>query len=246
MRSSPRSRRATSTTRSSRRSPGTLRRQSCSTPAAASGSTSSSTPRSPTSASSSGMATRRSIWVPRRSTAEPRPFSSVTPARLLASCSSATDPSSKRRRRRTGTNNRAAVRAFLEEGAIVSKASINGLRSVEFGVADMERSIAFYENVWALSLVQRDGDAAYFRASGPEHHVVVLRPRTVPGLLRANFAAPDRAAVDELFEQISKAGGKPVAQPGAVDEPGGGYGFTFDDAEGRELRVLCGVEQHKD
>jgi catechol 2,3-dioxygenase-like lactoylglutathione lyase family enzyme len=128
----------------------------------------------------------------------------------------------------------------------VSKASINGLRGVEFGVADMERSIAFYENVWALSLVQRDGDAAYFRASGPEHHVVVLRPRTVPGLLRANFAAPDRAAVDELFEQISKAGGKPVAQPGAVDEPGGGYGFTFDDAEGRELRVLCGVEQHKD
>lgn len=128
----------------------------------------------------------------------------------------------------------------------MSQATVTGLRSVEFGVADLERSIKFYEDVWALSLVQRDGEAVYFRASGPEHHVVVLRPRAVPGLVRANFAAPDRAAVDALFERVSKAGGKPVAQPRAIDEPGGGYGFAFNDAEGREFRVLADVEAHRD
>ncbi len=128
----------------------------------------------------------------------------------------------------------------------MAQAGITALRSVEFGVADMERSIKFYEAVWELSLLERDGEAVYFRASGPEHHVVVLRPRAVPGLIRANFAAPDRAAVDALFERISKAGGKPAAQPRALDEPGGGYGFSFNDAEGRELRVLADVEQHRD
>src|SRR5579862_9611608 len=100
----------------------------------------------------------------------------------------------------------------------MAHAAITALRSVEFGVADMERSIKFYEDVWALSLVERAGDAVYFRAGGPEHHVVVLRPRSVPGLVRANFAAPDRSAVDALFERISKAGGKNIAQPGAIDE----------------------------
>jgi len=128
----------------------------------------------------------------------------------------------------------------------VAQASITALRSVEFGVADMNRSIKFYEDVWELSLLKRDGEAVYFRASGPEHHVVVLRPRAVPGLIRANFAAPDRAAVDALFERVSKASGKPPAQPRALDEPGGGYGFSLNDAEGRELRVLADVEQHRD
>ncbi len=124
--------------------------------------------------------------------------------------------------------------------------SITALRSVEFGVADMERSIAFYEATWALVPLGRYDHAVYLRASGPEHHVVVLRPSDVPRLIRANFAAPDRTAVDALYERIAKAGGKPLAQPALVDEPGGGYGFSFLDAEGREFRVLSDVEQHSD
>ncbi len=128
----------------------------------------------------------------------------------------------------------------------MSQATVTALRSVEFGVADLERSIAFYEDVWGLSLVHREAAAAYFRASGAEHHVVVLRPHADPGLLRANFAAADRAAVDALYERVSRAGGKPLAQPAAVDEPGGGYGFAFTDPEGRDLRILAGVEQHRD
>jgi catechol 2,3-dioxygenase-like lactoylglutathione lyase family enzyme len=125
-------------------------------------------------------------------------------------------------------------------------ASVTGLRSVEFGVANMERSLAFYEDVWQLAPLERDGDAHYFRATGPEHHVVVLRPRDVPGLIRANFAAADRAAVDGLHDRIVKAGGKPLSEPRAIDEPGGGYGFTLRDLEGRELRVLCEVATHRD
>src|SRR5215469_10066325 len=129
---------------------------------------------------------------------------------------------------------------------VMAQAEITELRSAEFGVADIERSIKFYEDVWALSLLERAGEAVYFRASGPEHHVVVLRPRPVPGLVRANFAVSDRAAVDALFERVSKAGGKTATQPRAIDEPGAGYGFAFGDAEGRELRVLADVIQHRD
>lgn len=128
----------------------------------------------------------------------------------------------------------------------MAQAAVTRLQSVEFGVADIDRSTAFYEDVWALSPLERSGDAVYFRASGPDHHVVVLRPRSQPGLIRANLGAPDRATVDALFERVARAGGKPAAQPGALDEPGGGYGFTFHDIEGREFGIACDVASHRD
>lgn len=128
----------------------------------------------------------------------------------------------------------------------MSQASVTAVRSVEFGVADLDTSRAFYEDVWGLVPVDRDGSAHYLRASGPEHHAVVLRRAPEPGLLRATFAAADRAAIDALYERVIAAGGKPFAPPGAVDAPGGGYGFSFTDPEGRELAVVADVARHGD
>lgn len=128
----------------------------------------------------------------------------------------------------------------------MAASSVIALHSVEFGVADVERSSAFYEDVWELEPVERDGRARYFRATGPYHHVVVLHPASEPRLVRANFLAPDRAAVDALHDRIVTAGGKPSHAPRVIDEPGGGYGFAFADREGRELRVLSDVATHAD
>lgn len=123
-------------------------------------------------------------------------------------------------------------------------AKVTAVRSVEFGVADVDQSVKFYEDAWGLSVVKRNG-SAYLRATGPEHHVVVLHKTDQPGLVRANLAA-ERGSVDELYESVQRAGARPLGKPGPLDEPGGGYGFTFIDPEGRELRIVADVAQHRE
>jgi len=125
-------------------------------------------------------------------------------------------------------------------------ASVTAFRSVTLGVLDVDDSARFYEDVWYLTPVARAGGAAYFRASGDEHHTVVLRRADEPGLLRADFAAADRAAVDALYEQVARSGGRPLGAPALLDEPGDGYGFSFVDPEGRTIAVTADVQRHRD
>lgn len=120
---------------------------------------------------------------------------------------------------------------------------IVAVRSVEFGTADLEQSVSFYENFWGLVPVGRERGAVYLRGGGPEHHVLVLRAAPQAGLLRVGLAAADRAAVDALPARISAAGGSVLDAPSLRLAPGGGYGFTFTDPEGREFDVRCDVER---
>ena len=72
-------------------------------------------------------------------------------------------------------------------------ASVTGVRSVEFGVANLDESVRFYEDAWGLSIVERNG-SAYLRTTGPEHHAVVLHV----GKVVANDTASTVAADDNL------------------------------------------------
>jgi len=59
----------------------------------------------------------------------------------------------------------------------MSSARITGLRSVELGVRDLEKSADFYRKVWGLEDVVAEGDTIHLRGTGTEHHVVTLRQR---------------------------------------------------------------------
>ncbi len=123
---------------------------------------------------------------------------------------------------------------------------IVAVRSVEFSTADLEGSVSFYERAWGLALVARVPGAAYLRAGGPAHHVLVLRAAATAALARVGLTARDRAAVDALPARITAAGGTLLGEPQARTEPGGGYGFAFTDPEGREFEVLSDVALHAD
>ncbi len=123
---------------------------------------------------------------------------------------------------------------------------VTAVRSLEIGISDLAQSKAFYRDVWGLAVVHEDSESCYLRATGPEHHAIVLRQRPSRGLIAVNFAAADRAAVDALYRQVQAAGGSPLGAPGPFGGPGGGYGFAFRDVEGRELRVLSDVARHAD
>jgi catechol 2,3-dioxygenase-like lactoylglutathione lyase family enzyme len=123
-------------------------------------------------------------------------------------------------------------------------AAVTAVRSVEFGVRDLDASNAFYQDTWLLEQVARTANAVYLRAAGANHHVLAIHADRPLGSIRINLAAADRASVDALHDALTA---EPVTighAPRDFDEPGGGYGFAFDDREGREFRIVAGVPDH--
>jgi catechol 2,3-dioxygenase-like lactoylglutathione lyase family enzyme len=128
----------------------------------------------------------------------------------------------------------------------MTSSSVNALCAVEIGVPDLEATIGFYEQVWGLSIVERSSASCYLRATGADYYVLALHRRDAPDFVRVRLGAQDRRAVDGLFERVAKAGGAPISAPGAVEAPGGGYGFAFRDPEGREVQISCDAQRHAD
>ena len=110
---------------------------------------------------------------------------------------------------------------------------------------DVAAGARFYTEVWRLAAVAERGGSVYLRGSGAHHHILALHPRPQPALLRLDLAAADRAAVDALHQRVVRMG-VAATLPAAVDEPGGGYAFSFADPEGRMLRVIAGEQRHAD
>lgn len=125
-------------------------------------------------------------------------------------------------------------------------AAVTGMRSVEMEVADVERAAAFYTRTWLLTPVERRGESVYLRGTRGFHHILALHPSKGPvSFRRMVFDAKDKKSVDQLRAQVIEQGCKPGAAA-KLDWPGGGYGFSFKDPEGRNIAVVCEVADHKD
>jgi catechol 2,3-dioxygenase len=111
---------------------------------------------------------------------------------------------------------------------------------------DVAAGARFFTEVWRLERVAERAGSVYLRGSGGHHHILALHPRPQPALLCLSLAAADRAAVDALHRRVARIGVAAVQAPAAVDEPGGGYAFSFADPEGRVLRVIAGDQRHAD
>ena len=126
----------------------------------------------------------------------------------------------------------------------MTQAAVDGVRSIDLGVSDLRSSARFYATIWGLSPVTEAADAVYFRGTGPYHHILALHARPKPALLCLDLTAPDRTAVDALHAAARAAGVREAEAPGDIAAPGGGYGFSFKDPEGRVLRVVTGDARH--
>ena len=119
-----------------------------------------------------------------------------------------------------------------------------GIRSVELGVADLQKCVDFYERVWGLLLVERTSEAACLRGQGTLHHILELRMTGTPGIRRIVFDVPDAAALHELHGRL-KRGVHPVSErPRQLGLAGSGLGFDARDPEGRNLSFACEVADH--
>jgi catechol 2,3-dioxygenase len=121
---------------------------------------------------------------------------------------------------------------------------VRGVRRVELELCDVERAAAFFTGVWNLSEVTRQDGAVYFRGTGAYHSILVIHPaqgRTA--VRRIVFDARDRAIVDAFHDRL-KGKAAAVQAPHDLGAPGGGYGFGFADAEGRNYAIVCNIADH--
>jgi catechol-2,3-dioxygenase len=123
---------------------------------------------------------------------------------------------------------------------------IQGVRCVDVCVADDEGAASFYGGIWGLKEVARQSGAHFFRGTHQYHHIFTLYKRDRSSLRRIIFDAPDQNGVNQLHARLTSMRVSELEKPRQVSRPGGGYGFGFKDPEGRNLAVLCGVEDHRD
>ena len=130
---------------------------------------------------------------------------------------------------------------------MASKMGITGVRSVDFGVPDLEAAVKFYEEVWGLTAVAKEADRAFLRGTGPDFYIVALHRTPESKLLRVDLSIESRAKADALHASLKKAGVTALGAPGPIAEPGGGYGFSFrDPVENRVFRVVAEAKTHAD
>ncbi len=113
------------------------------------------------------------------------------------------------------------------------------LRSVDLVVPDLAAARRFYTEIWGLAEVAGPGPEVVLRATGADHHVVVLHEGQ-PALHSITFRAASQAAVEQAAQAVTEAGGRLLAPPGPADWPGGGFGVALVDPQGRTLRLVHG------
>jgi len=95
---------------------------------------------------------------------------------------------------------------------------------VHLKVADIDRSLAFYQGVLGFELTQRFGSSAAFLSAGGYHHHIGLNtwdskggrppPHGTTGLFHAAILYPDRASLGDALRRLDRAG---IALDGAAD-----------------------------
>jgi catechol-2,3-dioxygenase len=120
--------------------------------------------------------------------------------------------------------------------------AVTEIRHVAYGVTDFESERAFYRDKWGLREVKADDQSAYFAAAGSdEPYVVRLRKSAVKRVDVISLAAPDRAAVDQLFTQVQAAKCRIIFAPRELETFGEGYGFRFFSPDGLSFEVSSDV-----
>src|SRR5262249_31137174 len=123
-------------------------------------------------------------------------------------------------------------------------ARVIGLRSVELGVPDLEKSAEVYRNVWGLEDVVSTSDTIHMRGTGTEHHVLTLRQRPKAAFLGVHFAAANHAAVNQLHAQAQAYGASVDGSPAALSRSeGGGYGFSMRSPQGQPIFLPSRVQR---
>ena len=119
----------------------------------------------------------------------------------------------------------------------MSDPRINGLRSIELGVHDLQKSAEFYRKVWALEDVAAEGDTIHLRGTGRDHHVrdaarAAAGRRCSACISRLPTAPPSMRCTPRPRRWAPRSAG---AAARCQASAGGGYGFRVSTPEGHPI-----------
>jgi catechol 2,3-dioxygenase-like lactoylglutathione lyase family enzyme len=120
------------------------------------------------------------------------------------------------------------------------------IRSVEFGVPDIDRAEGFYTHLWGLRVAARRDGLVYLRATGRDHHVLALRPHPSAEILSISFRVRDKETLDHIAHAVTGANGRLITPVAPNAEPDGGVVMKATTSEGFVLRFHFGDVQHDD
>lgn len=119
---------------------------------------------------------------------------------------------------------------------------ITHLRHVDLAVPEHDKQLKFFTGAWGLIAEHGEKGLTFLAAEGsPERYVVRLRQAPDKRIDLIAFGAASPADVDVLAGRLASAGVQLVSEPGAMQTPGGGYGFRFFDNEGRTVEISADV-----
>ncbi|MFC9977285.1 VOC family protein [Spirillospora sp. NPDC127200] len=123
-------------------------------------------------------------------------------------------------------------------------ARLRTLRSVALRTPEAKRAAEFYRHVWGLDTVEDDqgGAVSWLRGTGQEHHILEVREADRNALGKIAFSVGSPREVDDAARRLTALGIALVAEPGRLDQAGGGYGLRFADPENRLIELSAEVE----
>lgn len=104
-----------------------------------------------------------------------------------------------------------------------------------FDTPDLEGQIDHYNKVMGLTLVERDGDAAYLSTSS-DHHTVVLRKGSEAKCGAIGFQLAPETDLGDYLKQIESHGIK--AERVSDPQPNIAEAVVFEDAKGTRMEVF--------
>lgn len=123
--------------------------------------------------------------------------------------------------------------------------NVTHLRSVAIATPDPDGLAEFYDEVWGLAVVARHSGTTYLRGAGDEHHILSIAPGQRAQVVGYTLGLPDASSVDAAASLLRNEAGALVDPPAPLDAPGGGYGMTVTDPDGRLVGLSAGVEAHR-
>lgn len=119
---------------------------------------------------------------------------------------------------------------------------VSRLAHVGLQAKNVSTQAEFYNDRWGLEQVDAFGREMFFRADGPDHHVLTLTEADSAGLHHVALQVSSPDEIDRAHEELLARGVEIVTPPTADLEPGVQRALRLRDPDGFVVELVAGVE----
>ena len=119
---------------------------------------------------------------------------------------------------------------------------VTRLAHVGLQARSLSTQAEFYNDRWGLERVDEFGREMFFRADGPDHHVLTLTEGDAAGLHHVALQVPNLDDIDRAYEDLLARGVEIVTPPTQDLEPGVKRALRLRDPDGFVVELVADVE----